>query len=284
MVKNSIFIFFLFFSSVAYAYQFKGDWELINADRTELYVKSNSNRVVFSGNVYIKNGKNSFKAQKIVYYEKERKIELSTELSVYINDTFITAERAIYFVDEEKANFYENVVISRNSFKMTGKRAVFYAKNSNFVIDGNVYFSQKRYNGFSEKFFYYDKEEKVVLKGFALIVLDKNYISADKIEMNLIDEKHIKELFLTRAVDIYAVGKEKLYLRSQKAHITFVKNNELKEVDALYDVTSDIYGEKERNHIDCERMKIFFKNEKIKNFVILGNPRGRRIIYEEEKK
>jgi len=219
-----------------------GKWELVKSDQTRIKYdeETDQNIVVIEGNVEIKNGKNTYKADTILFFEKKEEIRLLGNVEVFVNQIKVTALVCEYDMPKGRAYFYGNVVMQKDDFYLESPKVWFWVYTNVLEAIDEVYFKDKEYAGLATRVRYDDKNKKIQLDGFPYLKLyGTHYIGGDVIDITYdsVDPGFIHSVVVTGHADFfYKTDDTDLYINSDVLTFSFKAKDTLQQIVAKENV------------------------------------------------
>lgn len=263
--------------SLSDAMTLSGSWELVQAKESKAKLLKTGSIVTLSGDVVIRHDNDEYRADVVVFYEKEQLVLLTGNVRVTRSDASVRADKCEYNGSRDTAIFTGNVVITQTNATITGKRALIRTLTSDIEVTGDVYFTQQEYSGLSEYFYYNDALQTIFLEGIPYIIFDHNYAGGDNMMIFLNEKSEITRAEINLHADLYwHKNDQEVELKSEKMVIYFTEGNEPKYADLFRDVRVYMYEKEFIQTIQGSVMRADFSKNSIGTVVVKGNVSGKR--------
>ncbi len=270
-----LFICFFLLVSIAGA-QLSEDWVLEHARNSKAVYDEGASVVLFSGDVRITNGGDSYESDSFRYEERLNRIFMSGNVVVNAGGYEIASQYMEYDTVLERAVFYGGVKAGKESALIDSDRAVFLKAGNKMEFYEDVSFVREDARSFSEYLLYDGSGDSIMLTGMPYLSMDDDYIGGDKIILSLVDGESINSVDVYGHGDLHWTGTERVIdLTADYIKMDF-NGNDPEYVHAsggVYSVMADL---EEENRLECEFMDVFFEEGEIARIKVTGNPRGSR--------
>ena len=249
-----------------------GSWELVQAKESKAKLLKTGSIVTLSGDVIIRHDADEYRADLVLFYEKEQLVILKGNVVVTRNDSSVQADLCEYRGAQDIAVFTGNVHITQKNATITGKRALIHTASSDIEVTGDVFFTQNEYLGFSEYFYYNDTLQTIFLDGIPYIVFDNNYAGGDNMMIFLNKTSDIERAEINLHADLYwQKNDQEVELKSELMIIYFAENNDPKYADLFRDVRVVMFEKEYIQTIQGATMRAEFSNKSVGTVIVTGN-------------
>lgn len=242
-MRYILFLFFIIIPLSLYANFFDtGKWELVSSEQTRIKYdeETDQNIVVIEGNVEIKNGRNTYKADTVLFFEKKEEIRLLGNVEVFVNQIRVTALVCEYDMPTGRAYFFGNVVMKKEDFYLEAPKVWFWVYTNVLEATEEVYFKDKEYSGLATKVRYDDKNKTIRLDGYPYLKLyGAHYVGGDVIDItyDVVDPGFIHSATITGHADFfYKTEETDIYINSDVLTFSFKSKNTLQTILAQENV------------------------------------------------
>lgn len=275
-----IYILFFCFSVTVSGFELEGNWKLLNADNSKIKIENKKTILYLNGDVHLLHDENEYKADKIVYYEGQNKINFYKNVNLKMKDYKISSSTAKFLIKKEELINKGGVKIEKEDISIKSLISNINYKKSIIKMEKEVFFQKEKYFGISDYFFYNIDDKKIILKKMPYVGFKENYIGGDTIIISLDKDQQINSLEVDKHGDFFwKKNEDKAEINSEKINITFNENDDIKKAIFTGDVRGAFKQGKDKNNFNGEKLIVNFIDGDIKDVIIKGRAEGKGLPF-----